>query len=132
MKSADYESLEISQQHQVWSTTKRPTETLNAALKTNHNVILIFSVTMGGGFQGFARVLAGADTKYKEEIFKRTYNCTIKYCGNFRIEWVVKQVQFPYSRLNGFPNNPLNQGFTIMQSCNGQELTESHGNYICS
>ena len=50
MKSYDSESLEVSWQHNVWSTTKRPTDSLSIAFRSCSNVILIFSVTESGGF----------------------------------------------------------------------------------
>ena len=50
MKSQDSESLDISWQHNVWSTTKRPTDSLINGFRSCSNVILIFSITESGGF----------------------------------------------------------------------------------
>ena len=54
----------------------------------------------------------------KTHIFKRT-EYSFPYFSNFAVDWVVKDVFLSYKKLNGFPLNPLNENFTIMQSKNG-------------
>ena len=59
MKSIDSTSIEISQKHNIWSTTFGPTKKLTESFKNNTHVILIFSINESGGYQGFA-IMKGA------------------------------------------------------------------------
>ena len=66
MKSIDLESVQLSIEHGVWSTTYGPTRKLEEALSRKHcNNYLIFSVNESGGYQGFARLSGRSDPKLK-------------------------------------------------------------------
>ena len=54
VKSFDYDSIQISIEHGVWSTSAGPTKKLTNAFRSSDNVILIFSVNESRSFQGFA------------------------------------------------------------------------------
>ena len=131
LKSENIENLIISQAEGVWATTFQPTKKLSAAFQKFKNVILIYSVTTSSAFQGYARMKSMPSPTIKEHIFKRT-DTSFPYQDNFEVEWIVKDVQLLYRQLSGFPPNPLNEGYAIMQSKNGQELLPEHGNYLVS
>ena len=67
MKSIDLESIKISIEHGVWSTTFGPTRKLMEAIKGRQpaQIYLIYSVNESGGYQGFAKMLGKPDPKLK-------------------------------------------------------------------
>ena len=72
MKSAEPENILISQAEGVWSTTFGPTQKLKEAYQSTKNVMLIFSITESGCFQGFARMKNLPSSVLKPHIFKWT------------------------------------------------------------
>lgn len=103
----------------MWATTFGPTKKLSEQFKQSKNVYLIFSITEGGGYQGFAKMKGAPDSAYKPECFVKGKNALVQYCDNFAIEWQVKNIFYHFKNLNNFPPNPLNENKTIMQSKNG-------------
>ena len=119
MKSIEPANLDISYREKVWATTFGPTQKLKEAFTSTTNVMLIFSVTESGCFQGFARMKALPCSTVKPNVFRWASNTQIHYNDNFEVEWLCTNVNYHYRNLNGFPANPLNQNYTIMQSKNG-------------
>ena len=115
MKSIDLESVQLSIEHGVWSTTYGPTRKLETALaqKNNCSHYLIFSVNESGGYQGFAKLSGRSDPKLKQNIFKK-HNESIQYVANFPVEWKTCLMLYSFRNLHNFPPNPLNEGRTIM------------------
>lgn len=116
MKSIDLESVQLSIEHGVWSTTYGPTRKLEEALNRKHGnytIFLIFSVNESGGYQGFAKLSGKPDPKLKSHIFKKN-NESIQYVANFPVEWKTCLMLYPFRNLHNFPLNPLNDGRTIM------------------
>jgi hypothetical protein len=72
VKSFDFESIQISIDHGVWSTSAGPTKKLTNAYKTADHVILIFSVNESRSYQGFAVMESEPDPNYKSEYFMST------------------------------------------------------------
>ena len=139
MKSKDLESVQLSHEHGVWSTTVGPTRKLLEAwtlAQKKHppserpNLYLIFSVTESGGYQGFARLVGRPDPKLKPHIFQRQDGGSLAYEDNFPVKWETKLMLYSFRNLNMFPPNPLNEYKTIMQSKNCQELPFPQGNYV--
>ena len=79
MKSIDSTSIEISQKHNIWSTTFGPTKKLTESFKNNTHVILIFSINESGGYQGFAIMKGAPCPQLKPKLFQRTASSTISY-----------------------------------------------------
>lgn len=50
VKSFGYDSIRLSIEHSVWSTSSGPTKKLSNAFKSADNVVLIFSVNESRGF----------------------------------------------------------------------------------
>jgi len=115
MKSIDLESVQISVEHGVWSTTYGPTRKLEDAIyrKVNSTIFLIFSVNESGGYQGFAKLMGKPDPKLKSHIFRKN-NDSIQYVANFPVEWRTCLMLYPFRNLHNFPLNPLNECKTIM------------------
>ena len=130
LKSNNQESLKIAFDHSVWATTHGPSGKLKKALQAGSKVILFFSLTESGGFQGVAEMVAEPDSQFMPQFFQVTPDEQIQYRGNFPIKWIAKDIHFHYRNLNHFPVNPLNEGLTIMQSKNGQEIPQKQGNYL--
>jgi hypothetical protein len=70
VKSFNFESIQISVEHQIWSTSAGPTKKLTNAYKNCDHVILIFSVNESRSFQGFALMDSEPDQNLKSEFFK--------------------------------------------------------------
>lgn len=69
VKCFNYDSIKISIEHQVWSTSLGPTRKLSNAFKNADHIILIFSVNESRSFQGFALMESEPDPNYKPEFF---------------------------------------------------------------
>jgi hypothetical protein len=55
----------------VWATTFAPTKRIKLAFRQVENVILLFSVTESGAFQGIGRVESDPSARYKPEFFQK-------------------------------------------------------------
>eukprot|EP00913_Durusdinium_trenchii_P019700 g18520.t1 len=58
MKSSSHKNIVLSVEHQVWATPRNNQEKLNEAFQSASHVILVFSVTGSGCFQGYAKMLS--------------------------------------------------------------------------
>jgi hypothetical protein len=61
--------MEVSYKEEVWATSYGPTAKLKEAFSSCSNVILIYSVTESGRFQGFCRMKSLPGVKVKT-VFK--------------------------------------------------------------
>lgn len=69
VKSFNFDSIQTSIEHNVWSTSPGPTKKLANAFKSADNVVLIFSVNESRSFQGFAVMESEPDPNFKADIF---------------------------------------------------------------
>ena len=58
IKSSSHKNIVLSIEHQVWATPRTNQEKLNEAFRSASYVILAFSVTGSGCFQGYAKMLS--------------------------------------------------------------------------
>lgn len=133
------QNLTLSQDHQMWATTLKPTKKLTHALQSCDNTILIFSVNESSHFQGVARMESEPNINYKQELSQTFANLTqavgsnqhtLNFQANFKVQWLVK-CNYPFRDLEYLPGNTYNDNSPIYKSYNGQEVQFTLGNYFC-
>ena len=89
VKSFDHESIQLSIDQGVWSTSAGPTKKLTNAYRNADHVILIFSVNESRSYQGFAVMESEPDQNYKPEYFMNTEESPIQFSDNFKVRWII-------------------------------------------
>lgn len=118
VKSFSQDSINLSIENEVWSTSAGPTKKITNAFKTVDNVVLIFSVNESRSFQGFAVVQSEPDPNYRHGLFISDSVTPISFADNFKIKWILS-CQIPFTQLGYLPMNPMNDNMPIKQSKNG-------------
>lgn len=92
IKSNNYENVYLAQNKNVWSTPRANEIKLNKAYRECANVILIFSVSESGRFQGYARLASecrlDADLQVNW-VLPPTLSAR-SLMGVFKIDWITK------------------------------------------
>lgn len=126
IKSSNKENLEISQKHSEWATTQSNQKKLNEAFLKN-NVILIFSASRTGCFQGYAIMTSFIGDKVSN-LWHNENN--VKLGGSFGVFWLCC-CEMSFNRVKNM-TNPLNGGESVTKSRDTQELPQDIGYALVS
>lgn len=138
IKSSNKENIEISQKHSEWATTLTNQKKLNEAFQKN-NVILIFSASRTGCFQGYAIMTSYIGDKVSN-LWQNENN--VKLGGSFSVYWLcICEMQFmkvknmvnkinqePVTKSRDTQELDRDSGFELCNSCFEQEKTEANNN----
>ncbi|XP_062369135.1 3'-5' RNA helicase YTHDC2-like [Cinclus cinclus] len=122
MKSSNLQSIDISQQKGIWSTTPSNERKLNGAFWESSVVYLIFAVQGSACFQGFARMASAIGFEKSQDWGSAGFG------GVFKVDWIRKEVipfQFAHHLLN-----PWNDSKKVQISTDGQELEPQVGEQL--
>ncbi|NXG06000.1 YTDC2 helicase, partial [Sakesphorus luctuosus] len=85
MESKNLQSIDISQQKGIWSTTPSNERKLNGAFWESSMVYLIFSVQGSGHFQGFGRMDSAIRCDKSQDWGSADFG------GVFKVDWIRKE-----------------------------------------
>lgn len=118
IKSNSAQNIQISQQHDVWASTKLGNARLSKAFEGgNCNVILFYSVCGSGSFCGVCKMMS--DIKSKEES-KDVWSNKEIWTRNFAVKWMVSKV-VPNNCFRHL-SNPENENKPVYQSRDTQVI----------
>ncbi|CAK9098105.1 unnamed protein product [Durusdinium trenchii] len=118
------ENVVKSVENNVWATQRRNEQMLADAFRTTRVVILIFSVSKSGAFQGYARMRSlPGQSKCKSDPFGG-------FGRLFDVEWLrLQDVVMPEV---SYLRNPLDEGRQVTAARDGQELSYQVGAELCT
>lgn len=122
IKCNNHTNLVNSIKNNVWATQRHNETKLNEALRISPYVILLFSVNMTGGFQGYARMMGRCGESSRPDPFNG-------FGKLFDIKW-LKLHDLDFNEINHI-RNPWNEYQNIKISRDGQELPNKVGAEIC-
>lgn len=125
IKSSNKENLETSQRCNEWATTLTNQKKLNEAFHSS-NVILIFSASRTGCFQGYAIMTTFIGDQVTNNLWQNENN--VKLGGSFGVKWLCC-CEMPFTRVKHMVN-PIN-GDLITKSRDTQELPKEIGYELC-
>ncbi|KAL6937544.1 hypothetical protein ACO0RG_004055 [Hanseniaspora osmophila] len=118
IKSNSPQNILISQQHDIWASTKTGNARLSEAFENGKcNVILFFSVCGSGSFCGVSKMMS--DIKSKKES-KDLWNHKQIWTRDFEVKWLVSKV-VP-NRCFKHLSNPQNENKPVSQSRDTQVI----------
>lgn len=119
MKSNNHKNIVLSIEHKLWATPRGNQEKLNEAFRSASHVILIFSVTGSGCFQGYAKMLSSVGTS--SDVFQG-------FGRAFEVRW-LRLDDLDFNEVN--IRNPWNENKSVKVSRDGQELPNEVGSQLC-
>eukprot|EP00438_Fugacium_kawagutii_P021069 Skav205892 [mRNA] locus=scaffold123:124832:125926:+ [translate_table: standard] len=121
MKSSSHKNIVLSIEHKVWATPRSNQEKLNDAFRSASHVILVFSVTGSGCFQGYAKMLGrvGSSSTQVFQGFGRA----------FEVRW-LRLDDLDFDQVSSI-RNPWNENKSVKVSRDGQELPNDVGRQLC-
>eukprot|EP00435_Cladocopium_sp_Y103_P044172 s1820_g12.t1 len=120
MKSSSHKNIVLSIEHRVWATPRSNQEKLNEAFRSASHVILVFSVTGSGCFQGYAKMLRPVGST-STDVFQG-------FGRAFEVRWLrLDDLEFEQVSIR----NPWNENKSVKVSRDGQELPNDVGRQLC-
>lgn len=131
IKSNNYENVNLAKEKSVWSTPRVNEIKLNKAYRECANVILIFSVSESGRFQGYARLSSECSREDDLQVnWILPPNLSARALGGvFKIDWITKNDLF----FTKCPHilNPWNENKQVKVGRDGQEYEPHAGELLC-
>mmetsp|Transcript_2256 Transcript_2256/g.3797 ORF Transcript_2256/g.3797 Transcript_2256/m.3797 type:complete len:358 (+) Transcript_2256:73-1146(+) len=121
MKSSSHKNIVLSIEHRVWATPRSNQEKLNEAFRSASHVILVFSVTGSGCFQGYAKMLGPVGSS-STDVFQG-------FGRAFEVRW-LRLDDLDFEQVSSI-RNPWNENKSVKVSRDGQELPNDVGRQLC-
>ncbi|XP_056674131.1 YTH domain-containing protein 1-like [Monodelphis domestica] len=130
IKSSNRENISLAKARGIWSTLPANEKKLNAAFRSARNVILIFSVTESGAFQGFARLCSESHHGGPPIHWVLPEGMNLKTLGGvFRIAWICRH-ELPFTKCVHL-TNALNGHKPVKIGRDGQEVDLECATELC-
>ncbi|CAF0943947.1 unnamed protein product [Brachionus calyciflorus] len=131
IKSNNYENVFLAQSKSVWSTPRANEIKLNKAYRECANVILIFSVSESGRFQGYARLASESrlDPDLQVDWILPPTLSARSLMGVFKIDWITKNDLF-FNKTQHLLNS-WNENRQVKVGRDGQEIEPHCGESLC-
>lgn len=121
IKSSSHKNIVLSIEHRVWATPRSNQEKLNDAFRSASHVILFFSVTGSGSFQGYAKMLGPVGSS-STDVFQG-------FGRAFEVRW-LRLDDLDFEQVSNI-RNPWNENKSVKVSRDGQELPNDVGRQLC-
>ena len=121
IKSSSHKNIVLSIEHRVWATPRSNQEKLNDAFRSASHVILVFSVTGSGSFQGYAKMLGPVGSS-STDVFQG-------FGRAFEVRW-LRLDDLDFEQVSNI-RNPWNENKSVKVSRDGQELPNDVGRQLC-
>lgn len=121
MKSSSHKNIVLSIEHRVWATPRSNQEKLNEAFRSASHVIMVFSVTGSGCFQGYAKMLGPVGSS-STDVFQG-------FGRAFEVRW-LRLDDLDFEQVANI-RNPWNENKSVKVSRDGQELPNDVGRQLC-
>jgi len=131
IKSINHENIEIAKLKNFWSTPRVNEAKLNKAYRESDNVLLIFSVSESGRFQGVARLASECIYDSNESVgWVLPPNLSTKsLTGLFKLEWITRE-ELVFHKTSHLLN-PWNENKPVKIGRDGQEFEVKCGEALC-